>query len=57
VESFPEGFQNFTLEAMAQAHLLIKRKEMLGYMKRAADWMLGNPREWDPATRRFLLLP
>jgi len=42
-----------TLEAMAQAHLLTKRKEMPGYMKRAADWRLGNPQEWDPATRRF----
>jgi hypothetical protein len=31
-----------TLEAMAQAHLLTKRKEMPGYMKRAADWLLGN---------------
>ena len=38
---------------MAQAHLLTKRKEMPGYMKRAADWLLGNPQEWDPATRRF----
>jgi len=42
-----------TLEAMAQAHLLTKRKEMPGYMKRAADWLLANPNEWDPATRRF----
>jgi hypothetical protein len=42
-----------TLEAMAQAHLLTKRKEMPAYMKRAADWLLGNPREWDPAARRF----
>lgn len=41
------------LEAMAQAHLLTKRKEMPGYMKRAADWLLANPHEWDPATRRF----
>jgi len=22
-------------------------------MKRAADWLLANPNEWDPATRRF----
>ena len=41
------------LEAMAQAHLLTKRPEMPGYMKRAAEWLLANPREWDPAARRF----
>jgi hypothetical protein len=46
-----------TLEAMAQAHLLTRRKEMPGYMKRAADWLLANPREWDPATRRFFYYP
>jgi beta-L-arabinofuranosidase (glycosyl hydrolase family 127)/exo-rhamnogalacturonan lyase-like protein len=46
-----------TLEAMAQAHLLTKRKEMPGYMKRAADWLLANPQEWDPATRRFFYYP
>jgi hypothetical protein len=42
-----------TLEAMAQAHRLTKRKEIPGYMKRAAEWLLANPHEWDPATRRF----
>ena len=41
------------LEAMAQAHLVTRRKEIPRYMKRAADWLLANPREWDPATRRF----
>ena len=33
--------------------ILTKRQEMPGYMTRAADWLLGNPQEWDPATRRF----
>jgi len=46
-----------TLEAMAQAHAVTKRKEMPGYMKRAADWLLGNPREWDPTARRFFFYP
>jgi len=41
------------LEAMAQAHLVTRRKEIPRYMKRAADWLLANPREWDSATRRF----
>jgi hypothetical protein len=38
-----------TLEAMAQAHLLTRRREMRGYMKRATDWLLANPQEWHPA--------
>ena len=41
------------LEAMAQAHLLTRRREMPAYMKRAADWIYNNPREWDPATHRY----
>src|SRR5262249_2773512 len=45
------------LEAMAQAHLLTKRPEMPAYMKRAADWLLANPREWNPAERRFARYP
>jgi hypothetical protein len=45
------------LEAMAQAHLTTRRPEMPAYMKRAADWLFANPREWDPAARRFFYYP
>jgi hypothetical protein len=45
------------LEAMAQASWTFKRAEMPGYMKRAADWILANPREWDPQRRMFLNAP
>jgi DUF1680 family protein len=41
------------LEAMAQASLLTGRPEMPEYMRRAADWIYQNPREWDPKTRRY----
>jgi len=41
------------LEALAQAHLLTRRPEIPGYMKRAADHLLADPHEWDPVTRRF----
>lgn len=33
------------------------RPEMPGYMRRAADWIFGNPREWDPAKRIFRNAP
>jgi hypothetical protein len=41
------------LEAMAQAHLLLGRPEMPEYMRRAADWVLSNPKEYDPARDYF----
>ncbi len=30
---------------------------MPGYMRRAADWIIANPREWDPERRVFLNAP
>jgi hypothetical protein len=45
------------LEAMAQASYTLQRPEMPGYMKRAADWILANPKEWDPLRRVFLNAP
>ncbi len=45
------------LEAMAQASWTFERTEMPGYMRRAADWVFANPKEWDPATRRFFYVP
>jgi hypothetical protein len=41
------------LEAMAQASQTLNRREMPAYMRRAADWVFANPREWDPARRFF----
>ncbi|MCZ2080301.1 MAG: hypothetical protein HUU41_02765 [Bryobacteraceae bacterium] len=45
------------LEAMAQASQTLARPEMPGYMRRAADWIFGNPREWDPERRIFRNAP
>ncbi|MCC6591295.1 MAG: hypothetical protein IT168_31710 [Bryobacterales bacterium] len=45
------------LEAMAQASWTYRRPEMPAYMKRAADWIFQNPKEWDPASRKFLNAP
>jgi hypothetical protein len=41
------------LEGMAQASQTLNRPEMPAYMRRAADWVFANPREWDPARRFF----
>ena len=45
------------LEGMTQASLLLRRPEMPEYMRRAADWIFNNPKEWDPVKRRFLNAP
>lgn len=45
------------LEAMAQASWTLGRADMPAYMRRAADWIFANPREWDPARRMFLNAP
>ncbi|HUG81553.1 MAG TPA: hypothetical protein VML01_07815 [Bryobacterales bacterium] len=45
------------LEGMAQASQYTGRPEMPGYMRHAADWIFGNPREWDPAKRIFRNAP
>jgi len=45
------------LEAMAQASQFLERPEMPAYMRRAADWIFNNPREWDSERRVFLNAP
>ena len=45
------------LEGMAQALQLLGRTEMPSYMRRAADWVFANPREWDPERRIFRNAP
>ena len=45
------------LEAMGQASQSLGRPEMPGYMRRAADWIFANPREWDSGRRVFLNAP
>jgi hypothetical protein len=45
------------LEAMAQASWTFNRPEMPGYLRRAADWIFANPKEWDPNRRVFLNAP
>jgi hypothetical protein len=42
------------LEAMAQAGWTYQRPEIPRYMKRAADWVFANPKEWDAERRQFL---
>jgi hypothetical protein len=42
---------------MAQASWTLGRADMPAYMRRAADWIFANPREWDPARRMFLNAP
>jgi hypothetical protein len=41
------------LEGMAQASLLTGRKEMPDYMRRAADWIYGNPKEWVAQKKQY----
>jgi len=45
------------MEAMAQASQTFTRPEMSGYLRRAADWIFANPKEWDPQRRVFLNAP
>jgi hypothetical protein len=45
------------LEAMAQASWTWLRPEMPAYLRRAADWIFANPKEWDPERRIFLNAP
>jgi YetA-like protein len=45
------------LEGMAQGAQTLGRPEMPGYMRRAADWLFANPKEWDPKRRMFLNAP
>lgn len=45
------------LEGMAQASQATGRSEMPSYLRRAADWIFANPREWDPERRIFLNAP
>lgn len=45
------------LEGMAQASWMLGRADMPAYMRRAADWILANPKEWDPVRRMFLNAP
>ncbi|HUQ91094.1 MAG TPA: hypothetical protein VM120_05375 [Bryobacteraceae bacterium] len=45
------------LEAMAQASWTFHRPEMPAYLRRAADWVFANPKEWDPRGRIFLNAP
>jgi hypothetical protein len=45
------------LEAMAQASWTFNRPEMPAYLRRAADWIFGNPKEWNPERRIFLNAP
>jgi len=45
------------LEAMAQASWTFARPEMPAYLRRAADWIFANPKEWDPKRRIFLNAP
>ena len=45
------------LEAMAQGSWTFHRPEMPAYLRRAADWVFANPKEWDPARRIFRNAP
>ena len=45
------------LEALAQASWTFHRPEMPAYLRRAADWVFANPKEWDPQRRIFLNAP
>ncbi len=45
------------LEAVAQASWTFHRPEMPAYLRRAADWVFANPKEWDPQRRIFLNAP
>jgi hypothetical protein len=44
-------------EAVAQASWTFHRPEMPAYLRRAADWIFANPKEWDPQRRMFLNAP
>ncbi|MCX6624536.1 MAG: hypothetical protein NTY38_26445 [Acidobacteria bacterium] len=60
---FKDGYSDqawmygIALEAMAQASVATGRQEMPGYMRRAADWIFNNPKEWDPDRRIFRNAP
>ena len=45
------------LEGMAQAARILQRPDMPEYLRRAADWVFANPKEWDPQRRIFLNAP
>lgn len=45
------------LEAVSQASWTYHRPEMPSYLRRAADWVFANPKEWDPKRRVFLNAP
>jgi hypothetical protein len=45
------------LEGMAQADRTLHRSDMAEHLRRAADWIFANPKEWDPARRIFLNAP
>lgn len=51
---FKGGYSNqswmygIALEGMTQASQLLDLAEMPSYVRRAADWVFANPREWDP---------
>jgi len=45
------------LEGMAQASWTLGRADMPGYMRRAADWIFANPKEWDPVRRIYFKYP
>jgi hypothetical protein len=62
-ERFKGGYSDqswmygIALEGVAQASQTTGRPEMPGYLRRAADWIFANPKEWDPARRIFLNAP
>jgi hypothetical protein len=45
------------LEGMAQAARTLQRSDMPEYLRRAADWVFANPKEWNPQRRMFLNAP
>lgn len=45
------------LEAMAQADRTLHRADMPEHLRRAADWVFQNPKEWDRVRRVFLNAP
>jgi hypothetical protein len=45
------------LEGMAQAARALPRSDMAEHLRRAADWIFTNPKEWDPKRRMFLNAP
>lgn len=45
------------MEAIAQGSWTYGRPEMPAYLRRAADWIFANPKEWDPQRRMFRNAP